>query len=74
MKYSLFNRCRRPTPGNHTVNTAMYQLIFLGPMMYSIGSFCWSDFISKMPSGSLPNLVAVIVSGVIFVLPYQSIM
>lgn len=43
-KYSLFNRSRRPVPGNNFINTAMYQLIFLGPAFFTIGSFCWSNF------------------------------
>lgn len=43
-KYSLFNRMRRPVPGTDLVNTAMYQLLLLGPMVYSIGSLTWSNF------------------------------
>jgi hypothetical protein len=43
-KHSLFNRMRRPVPGTDLVNTAMYQLLFLGPMVYSFGSLTWSNF------------------------------
>lgn len=43
-KYALFNRMRRPVPGTDLVNTAMYQLLFLGPMVYSFGSLTWSNF------------------------------
>lgn len=73
-KYSLFNRCRRPTPGNNSVNTGMYQLIFMGPMMYSIGSICWSETLNKEQSGTVPNIVAIIISGVILLLPYKLVL
>ena len=69
-KYCLYNRCKRPIPGNHTINTTMYQLIYLGPIVYTLGSFCWSNFLDRSTSGQLPNIVAAIISGVIFLLPY----
>lgn len=72
-KYSLFNRCKRPTPGNNTINTTMYQLIYLGPAFYTIGSFCWSNFFQSNWIGIAPNLAAAILSGIIFLLPYKSI-
>ena len=50
-KWSLFNRMRRPIPGNDMVNAAMGQLIFLGPFIYSIGSLTWSNF---LPNGIPP--------------------
>ncbi len=43
-KWALFNRMRRPVPGNDLINTAMGQLIFLGPLAYSLGSLTWSNF------------------------------
>lgn len=72
-KYCLYNRFKRPIPGNNTINTAMYQLIYLGPMSYTLGSFCWSNFLDNTPSGQLPNIVAAIISIVIFILPYKKI-
>jgi len=72
-KYSLFNRCKRPIPGNNVVNTAMYQLIYLGPALYTIGSFCWSHFFKTDWIGVAPNLVAAILSGIIFLIPYKRI-
>jgi hypothetical protein len=72
-KYSLFNRCKRPTPGNNSINTAMYQLIYLGPAFYTIGSFCWSDFFKQSFIGIAPNLTAAIISLIIFLLPYKSL-
>jgi hypothetical protein len=47
-RYSIYNRCKRPTPGNSIVNSTMYQLIYIGPLLYSIGSLCWSNFMSNM--------------------------
>lgn len=43
-KYCLFNRERRPVPGTDFVNKTVYQLVFLGPLMYSLGSLTWSNF------------------------------
>jgi hypothetical protein len=42
-KVVLYKICKRPIPGNNVINTAMYQLIFLGPLLYTIGSICWSN-------------------------------
>lgn len=69
-KYSLFNRCKRPAPGDTTINTAMYSLIYLGPLFYSLGSFCWSHFFEKGFIGLAPNLTASILSFIIYLLPY----
>ena len=46
-KYSLYHRCKRPAPGNRSINTAMYSLILLGPLFYAMGSFCWSHFFNQ---------------------------
>lgn len=74
LKYHLFNRCKRPTPGYTSINTAMYQLIFLGPMFYTLGSFCWSHFFQDEDKiAPTPNIVALIISAVIFVLPYKKV-
>lgn len=72
-KYSLFYRCRRPTPGSKLVNTTMYTMIYLGPLFYSIGSFCWSNFFTAKFIGIAPNLTATIISAVIFIMPYRFI-
>jgi hypothetical protein len=47
-RYSLYNRCKRPTPGDNVVNTTMFQLIYAGPLFYSLGSFCWSNFLGNL--------------------------
>ena len=41
-KYSIFSRCSRPVPGTNLVNSAMFQLIYLGPLFYTLGSISWS--------------------------------
>ena len=69
-KYSLYERCRRPIPGNNTVNTAMYTLIYLGPLFFSLGSFCWSTFFIDF-IGEAANLTACIISALIFLMPYR---
>lgn len=66
---------RRPIPGNDLINTAMNQLIFLGPIIYSLGSLTWSNF---FPEGTpkhalLPNLIAIGISGLMFIFPLQFI-
>lgn len=42
-KYCLFNRYRRPVPGTDFVNSAVYRMIMLGPLTYSLGSLTWSN-------------------------------
>jgi len=43
-KYCLFNRYKRPIPGTNFVNQAVYQIIFMGPFVYSLGSLTWANF------------------------------
>ena len=45
-KYSVLSRCKRPIPGTTAVNTAMFQLIHLGPLFFSLGNFTWSHFLT----------------------------
>ena len=47
-KYSMFNRMQRPVPGTDLINTAMWQIIYLGGILYALGSLVWSNF---MPEG-----------------------
>lgn len=74
-KYYIFSRCSRPVPGTNLVNTAMFQLIYLGPLFYTIGCFCWSHF---FPEGTparafVAHLVSLILSIVIFLLPFETV-
>lgn len=43
-KYAIFNRMKRPVPGTDTINVAMFQLIYLGGVFYSLGALTWSNF------------------------------
>ena len=72
-KYSLFNRCKRPSPGLNIVNNTMYQLIYLGPACFTLGSFCWSHFFKQNFIGIAPNLTSAVISGVILLLPYRKL-
>lgn len=74
-KYSIFNRMKRPVPGTDTVNVAMFQLIYLGGIFYSLGSLTWSNFFPDgYPKDALvPNLIALGFSIVIALLPYRAI-
>jgi hypothetical protein len=44
-KYSLFNRMKRPVPGTDLVNSAMGQMVALGPIFYALGALSWSHFL-----------------------------
>ena len=41
----MFNRMQRPVPGTDLINTAMWQLIFLGGIFYAFGSLLWSNIL-----------------------------
>lgn len=72
-KYLLFNRHRRPFPGNDLVNAAMHQVIYFGPLVFSLGNLTWSNLlVDGAPKSALvPNLIAVGISTVFAVLPYK---
>lgn len=62
------------------INTAMYQLIFLGPLLYTIGSMLWCNVLhykvegeeAKIGSiGALPNTIALIISILTMIIPYK---
>ncbi len=36
---------KRPVPGTDLVNTAMSQMINLGPLFFTIGALCWSHLL-----------------------------
>lgn len=44
-KYTLLYRMKRPVPGTDLVNTAMSQMINLGPLFFTIGALCWSHLL-----------------------------
>lgn len=50
-KYSLFNRMKRPVPGNEFMNATMRQMINLGPIFFAVGGLCWSHFFGEYQVG-----------------------
>lgn len=44
-KYSLLNRMSRPVPGTDLINTAMSQMINLGPIFFAVGALSWSHIL-----------------------------
>lgn len=74
-KYCMFYRYKRPVPGTDFVNKAVYQIIFLGPLVYSLGSLTWSNFDpAGIPREAIvPNILAVIFSALLFLLPINPI-
>lgn len=66
---------RRPVPGTDTINVAMFQLIYLGGIFYSLGALTWSNFFPEgFPEEALiPNLIALGISVVTALLPYRAI-
>lgn len=74
-KYCMFYRYKRPVPGTDFVNRAVYQIIFLGPLVYSLGSLTWSNFDPQgIPKEALlPNLIAAIFSALLVFIPMNTI-
>lgn len=78
-KYSVYSRTKRPVPGTTAINTAMYQLIYMGPLFFSLGNFTWSHFLTEEqdydadPARLIPNIISVALSVIIFILPYRLI-
>jgi hypothetical protein len=71
-KYSIFYRMKRPFPGTDMVNTAMHQLIYLGPLVFTLGNLTWSNFLGNGPNAALiPNIISLGLSLVIAVFPYE---
>lgn len=71
----MFYRYKRPVPGTDFVNKAVYQAIFLGPLIYSLGSLTWANFDPDgIPKEAiLPNILAVIFSVLLLILPINPI-
>lgn len=74
-KYSVMNRTRRPFPGNDIVNIAMYQILYFGPLFFSVGNLTWSNLLSDgFPKSALvPNIISIAFGVLILFLPYKSI-
>jgi hypothetical protein len=74
-KYSLFHRYKRPIPGTDFIHKAVYQIIYLGPLMYTLGALTWSNLDPKgTPVNALiPNLVSLAFSLLILLVPFPTI-
>lgn len=78
-KYSLLNRFKRPVPGTDLVNSAMSQMVNLGPVFYCLGALCWSHFLDgyKVAPGSIiyyvPNIIAGGLALLFFIFPFSII-
>jgi hypothetical protein len=74
-KYCMFYRYKRPVPGTDFVNKAVYQWIFLGPLIYALGSLTWSNFDPNgIPKEALlPNILAAVFSALLVILPVNPI-
>lgn len=71
-KFTLLKRSRKPIPCNSLINNAMIQFLYAGPLFYSVGSLLWSNFLTEyLHSGSLPNIIAIIISLIILMIPYR---
>lgn len=72
-KHSIFNRYKRPVPGGNIIDKAMFQFIDFGPIVFSLGSLTWSNF---LPDGEpkyalVPNLISCGVALITFIFPYH---
>lgn len=70
-KVSLLWFSKRPTPGSSEINTVMHYFIFAGPILFSIGSLCWTNILSSSSHGLIPNVLALLISVIIFFFPYE---
>ena len=64
---------KRPFPGSDLVNTAMYQLIYFGPVIFSLGNLTWSNLVvDGTPETALvPNIISLVLAVVIWLMPYK---
>ncbi len=75
-KYCMFYRYKRPVPGTDFVNQTVWQIIHLGPLMYSLGSLTWSNFLPNgIPEKAIiPNLIALGFSVLLILVPFKAIL
>ena len=75
-KYCMLYRYKRPVPATEFINQAVYQFIHFGPLIYSLGSFTWSNFLPDgIPDNAIiPNIVAIVISVLVFVVPIKLIL
>ena len=74
-KYNVLNKIKRPIPGTSFINDAMFQLISLGPLFYSLGAITWSHLLDtpSTTAYSLPNLISLGLGITLFIFPFHTI-
>ena len=72
-KHTVLTKSRRPFPGNDLVNRVMYRALETGPFVFSLGNLTWSNLVTDggPKSALLPNLIALVISGVFMFIPYK---
>jgi hypothetical protein len=70
-KYSLLRNRRKPTTSKEEIHEELIQIIQLGPIFYSIGSFLWTNIVTQTFVDSLPNILSFLVSIIIYLIPYR---
>lgn len=75
-KYCMFYRYRRPVPSSDFVNQAVWQIIHIGPLLYSLGSLTWANFLPEgfPKSAIVPNLIALGFSILLIIVPIKPIL
>lgn len=73
-KYCLFNRYKRPVPGTDFVNQIVYQIIYFGPLVYTLGSLTWASFRGTYDYSVFPNLISLLVSIIFLIVPFPTIL
>lgn len=71
-KYILFNHCKKPIRGNNEINAAIQLFIFVGPFVYTIGSFLWTEKASTLQT-KFWNCISLFISVLIIIMPYKKI-
>lgn len=75
-KYCLLNRVKRPIPGSDMINTALGEVITLGPIMLATGALVFSDLLSSHGDRNLKFLLHLIAIGIgvlFYLLPFKTI-
>lgn len=49
-KFQIYRLCKRPTPGNNEINTALYHFIFAGPLLFAVGNILFTDLLDTDPN------------------------
>ena len=72
-KFSIFNYCKRPVPGNNTIHIIMFQFVYLGPLFYTLGNYVWKSYFPEELNALIRSsgITALVFSLFILFLPYD---